>query len=231
MKVALLSDVHANLAALDAVYADFEVVGIDRILVAGDLVGYYYWPREVVERLAQDPRVTCIRGNHEDILAAVLADEAAAARYRVKYGSGYARCAETLSRPAIDWLEALPVSLEITIDGVSFHMSHGGLGSTDIYIYPDAPADILAKNYSRCCFTIFGHTHYPFVHQHDGRVMINPGSVGQARDRGGSASYAIVNLDNLTVQPRRVPFDVDPVIEAARKRDPDLSYLWKILQR
>jgi putative phosphoesterase len=231
VKVALLSDIHANAPALEAVYADMDSVGIERILVIGDLIGYYYWPREVVSRLIGDPRVTCIRGNHEDILAECLADEAASARYRAKYGSGYQSCADSLDGEMLGWLAALPVSREVTIDGVSFHMSHGGLGETDTYIYPDTSSDELLRNYSACSFTVFGHTHYPFVHYHDRRVMINPGSVGQARDRGGAASYAIVDLENLVVRPRRVPFDVAAVIEAARDRDPGLPYLQKILER
>lgn len=231
MKVALLADIHANAVAFNAVMAEIDASGIDRILVAGDLVGYYYWPGEVVRRLAADPRVTCIRGNHEDILAETLENPVAAEAYRRKYGSGYECCVEMLDQSLMSWLDALPVSTEVSIADVTFHMSHGGLGTTNTYIYPDAAASVLEANYSRCSFTIFGHTHYPFVHHRDGQVMVNPGSVGQARDRGGSASYAVVNLDSLSVQPRRVPFDVEQVLDAVRKRDPHLPYLAQILQR
>lgn len=231
MNVAIISDIHANIAALDAVLADLDAVGADHILVAGDLIGYYYAPAEVVERLRRDDRVHCIRGNHEDILEECLADRAAADQYRARYGSGYDRCAETLDQSALDWLAALPASYEIEIEGVSFHMSHGALGSTDTYIYPDSAAETFATNYSSCTYTIFGHTHYPFVHHRGSQALVNPGSVGQARDRGGSASFLLVNLDNRVIQPRRVAFDVAPLIEAAKARDPTLSYLWKILQR
>jgi putative phosphoesterase len=231
MKLAILSDVHANIFALDAVYADLNSIGVEHILVAGDLIGYYYWPNEIVERLSRDPRVRCIRGNHEDLLEACIADDAEAAHCRVKYGSGYDCCIEDMDPQELAWLAALPASIEFEAEGVTFHVCHGALGSTDTYIYPDTPTNILVDNFSDCHFTVFGHTHYPFVHHHEGRIMLNPGSVGQPRDRGGTASYAIINLDNREVQPRRVAFDVAPVMAAARARDPKLEYLWKIMQR
>ena len=231
MKVALLADIHANDIALDAAYRDLDRIGVDRILVAGDLIGYYYAPAAVVRRLRDDPRVTCIRGNHEDMLRDVLTDDDAATAYHARYGSGLAACIEQLDTESLDWLAALPVSHETEIAGVSFHMSHGGLGLTDIYLYPTAPPDVLAAHYSRCDYTVFGHTHYPFQHQRGEQALINPGSVGQARDRSRGASYAIVDLANRAVQPRRIAFDAEPIIRAARERDPHRPYLHEVLER
>jgi putative phosphoesterase len=231
MKVALLADIHANSDAFSAVYDDLEKLGVEQILVVGDLVGYYYAPRTIVERLREDRRVICIRGNHEDILTSCRTDPSAAQQYQRKYGSGYQKCVETLDLEMLDWLEHLPVSRKIEFDGVSFYMCHGGLEDTDRYIYPDADVSELARNYSRCTFTVFGHTHYPFMHHLDGRVMVNPGSVGQPRDRGGLASYAVVDTHSLTVQPRRVPFDIAPLVAAAQRFDPHIPYLWKIHER
>ena len=231
MKVAILSDIHANIFALDAVYEDLDRIGVEHILVAGDLVGYYYWPADVISRLASDPRVRCIRGNHEDILEASIADAQKAAHYSAKYGSGYACCVETMTSSMLAWLAALPARLEISIAGVTFHMSHGALGSTDTYIYPDAPRKTLNDNLSACDVTVFGHTHYPFIYHRGEQVLLNPGSVGQPRDNGGTAAYAILNLENHVIQPRRVMFDVVSVITAAQQRDPKLAHLWKVLQR
>ena len=145
MKVALLSDIHANIFALEAVLEDLRRENIDRILVAGDLVGYYYWPKEVVGLLKGDSRVSCIRGNHEVILGEVLASPDAAIRYRSKYGSGYEVCRETLSADELRWLVTLPESLTVDIDGCSFHVAHGSLSSADEYLYPDAGAELLEQ--------------------------------------------------------------------------------------
>ena len=72
MKVAVISDVHANIYALRSVLHDLDKEGVENILVAGDLIGYYYWPSEVVKILMEDSRVHCIRGNHENILEETL---------------------------------------------------------------------------------------------------------------------------------------------------------------
>ena len=65
MKVAILADIHANIHALDAVLADCEKEAVSHFIVAGDLVGYYYWPQQVIQRLMHKTHITCIRGNHE----------------------------------------------------------------------------------------------------------------------------------------------------------------------
>ena len=231
MKIAIISDIHANIFALDAVYSDFESIGIHSVLVAGDIIGYYFWPNEVIERLINDSRVIAIRGNHEDILESCIADTAYAEKVEAKYGSGHRCCLETVGPEGLEWLRELPASRAVEFASRSFFMSHGSLNSTDTYIYPDCAAEVLAANFSSADVTIFGHTHYPFIHCHGERYMINPGSVGQPRDKGGIASYAVVNTDNMTIQPRRVAFDIAPIIAESQKRNPSLEYLWKIMQR
>ncbi|MBU3057071.1 metallophosphoesterase family protein [Pseudomonas indica] len=231
MKVALVSDLHANIHALRAVLDDLNKEGVERILVAGDIVGYYYWPREVIELLMSDDRFQCIRGNHEHILQEVLSDKDAALRYRRKYGSGYEVCRNQLSEIQIDWLLSLPEEIHVSIGGVQFHVGHGALGSNDEYLYPDAPLGALLDNYSDAEFTVFGHTHYPFLHTYEGRYLLNPGSVGQPRDVGGLASYVVVSSENHVVRFKRKPFDTEAVIRAARESDPELGYLAAIMSR
>lgn len=231
MKVALIADVHSNIFALEAVYADLEREGVDKIFVIGDLIGYYYWPKQVVQLLRADPRVFCIRGNHESILGEVRSDPSKADYYRGKYGTGYDVCLSELDQAETDWLLSLPCSADIDIAGASFHLSHGALGSVDKYIYPDASLETLTENLSGSTFTVFGHTHYAFAHTSDNQILINPGSVGQPRDVGGLASYAIVNLENRTVRFKRKQFDVSRLTSVAKQRDPQLAYLWKIMSR
>jgi len=231
MKVAVLSDVHANIHALRAVLEDLDKERVERILVAGDIIGYYYWPGEVVELLMGDGRFHCISGNHEHILRQVVNDEGAAIRYRRKYGSGYDVCMDQLSDLQISWLLSLPEEISVNIDGLQFHIGHGALGSSDEYLYPDAPLDKILSNYSTAEYTIFGHTHYPFLHSHAGQHLLNPGSVGQPRDMGGLASYVVINSENRVIRFKRKPFDTAAVVQAARENDPELAYLAAIMSR
>lgn len=231
MKVAVLSDVHANIHALRAVLEDLDKERVERVLVAGDIIGYYYWPSEVVEVLMGDGRFHCISGNHEHILRQVMNDEDAAMHYRRKYGSGYDVCMAQLSDLQINWLLSLPEEISVNINGLQFHIGHGALGSSDEYLYPDAPLDKILSNYSTAEYTIFGHTHYPFLHSHAGQHLLNPGSVGQPRDMGGLASYVVINSENRVVRFKRKPFDTAVVMQAARENDPELAYLAAIMSR
>ncbi|KRC81718.1 metallophosphoesterase family protein [Sphingomonas sp. Root241] len=231
MKVAILSDIHANRFALEAVLSDLDRAGVETILFAGDVVGYYYWPRQTIDRIVADGRFICIRGNHEDIFREYVADASCRDSYRKKYGSGYDVCLSELDAGHLAWLDQLPEQASVEIGGRRFFMRHGSLRSTDEYIYPDADAAKLLANHSGEDITIFGHTHYPFVHASGERLLLNPGSVGQPRDVGGLASYALVLTDTGVVQFRRRNFDKDAVAAAAKARDPELAYLWKILER
>lgn len=231
MKVGVISDIHANIHALRVVLSDLDREKVDTILVAGDLIGYYYWPSEVVKLLMEDKRFLCIRGNHEDILSKVLEDDVEAERYRSKYGSGYDICKERLSDVQIKWLESLPSEMSITLNKVTFYLSHGSLCSTEKYLYPDAPLTKMLKNYSDAKYTIYGHTHYPFLHEYSGRFLINPGSVGQPRDSGGLASYVIIDTENNSVRFKRKAFNSLLVISEVAKKDPSLSYLSEIMER
>lgn len=231
MKIAILSDIHANIEAFLAVLKDCALEEVANIVVAGDLIGYYYWPKEVVEIIMKDNRFTCIRGNHEDILVESLRCEIAAERYRKKYGSGYDVCKKTLSSDQLLWLTKLPVSAELVINGIHFSVHHGSPTSTDEYIYPDSAEDVFARCSVARDFTILGHTHFPFIYCKGGRTLLNPGSVGQPRDFGGQACYTVINLTNKSIRFKRVPFDTSVVIAAARERDPELTYLQTIMTR
>jgi putative phosphoesterase len=231
MKVAILSDIHANIYALESVLADCTEESVSHFIVAGDLVGYYYWPQPVVQRLMHDTRFTCIRGNHEDILAETLVCPIAADRYRRKYGSGYDVCRESLSNDELQWLLHLPAKAELILGEAHFSVHHGSPVATDEYIYPDATAEVLARCHDSRDFTVLGHTHYPFVHLLEGSVLLNPGSVGQPRDFGGRASYALIDLSNRTLRFKRVLYDFSLVVTAASLHDPQVEYLQNIMTR
>ena len=194
-----------------------------------NLIGYYYWPKEVLDLVINDERVSCIRGNHEEILAQIIVDEEKAYFFRSKYGSGYDSCFSELSSTEIDWLINLPKSLELEIQRTTFLLSHGGLGSVNKYIYPDAEHKDLEKHYSNMDFTMFGNTHYSFIHHFDGKHLLNPGSVGQPRDTSGLSSYVIIDLNNLVLKFKRILFDVDEIIKEAKHKDPSINYLWDVL--
>ena len=136
-----------------------------------------------------------------------------------------------MSKAELDWLLNLPESTEISLGDCSFYLGHGSLDSVDEYLYPDADIVKLRENYSSKKVTVFGHTHYPFIHSIDDKYLVNPGSVGQPRDIGGLACYAVLDLSNMAFIFKRKSFDIEQIIKAAKKTNPDLEYLWKIMSR
>ena len=194
-------------------------------------MGYYYWPKEVVQKLMHDERVLCISGNHEKILSKTLSCSDAFKKYKQKYGSGQEICRNQLSKNELEWLLGLPEKLDIKIRDMSFTIAHGSLNDQEKYIYPDISLNSLEDNHNVSDFTVLGHTHYPFIKNNGRNMIINPGSVGQPRDISRIASYVLINTENHAITFRRVRFEIDEIIRAAQKYDPEIHYLQTVLER
>lgn len=210
MRIALLADIHANLPALEAVLRDVDALGADQIWVAGDLVGYNPWPNEVV-RVLKERKVRAIRGNHDR--AALTGDttwfnELAAAAIRwtrivlTPASVGYLKLLEDRTRGS-------------TAEGV-VAMYHGSPRNDDEYVMPWAADEPLVRM-ANAAFVVLGHTHMPMAFTSRYGVLVNPGSVGQPRDRDPRAAWALLDTWTHGVLPRRVPYDVGSVVAAIRK--------------
>jgi predicted phosphodiesterase len=198
MLVAVLSDVHGNLPALEAVLADLG--SIDAVLCCGDLVGYYPDVAEVVERVRALGART-VRGNHELMAIGSLAVPPERTGY---YGIDWTRRA--LSREQLEWLSRLPPSLELARDGLTIEVRHSSPWDEETYLYPDSPA-LARVALAERRWLFLGHTHYP-MHVRAGRgFVVNPGSVGQPRDWNPSAAYGVLDTATGRWEQRRVSYD------------------------
>lgn len=216
MRLAVLSDIHSNLVALDAVLA--AVGSVDGIRVLGDIVGYGPEPDGVVERL-QAVGATGVLGNH---------DQVAVGRLGAEMFNHDARTAIEWTRDRIaattrEWLAALPDRL---VEG-SFTLVHGSpRDPTWEYILDERTAEEnLAAFDTPWC--LFGHTHLPIAFRVAGRgvvggapaaddrlrldtrrALLNPGSVGQPRDGDPDSAWAILDTDAGTITWQRTAYDV-----------------------
>ena len=220
MTYLILSDVHANLEALDAV---LEAAGeYDHALVLGDLVGYGANPNEVIERLLALPSVTFIRGNH---------DKAATRLASVEHFNHLARFAvqwttEQLTPANFEWLAALATG-PLAIDDL-VEICHGAPFDEDAYIFDDLDVRRAMAAASRP-LCLFGHTHVPAAFrlaetllpvgplrgdrfrlqiESTARYLVNCGAVGQPRDGDPRASFALLDTTESTLTIVRVPYDV-----------------------
>jgi putative phosphoesterase len=201
MDVGLISDIHANLPALEAVLEDMPPVEI--IVCAGDVVGYNPWPAECVERV-REVADTVVIGNHD---RAVEQPQRYRANRMAEAGLEFAK--ESLSRAQLQWVTAL--ARRQTVDD-EFLLVHDHPEHQDTYVYP-AEFSSLDRSLAEFHGAILGHTHIQHAEVVEGRLVVNPGSVGQPRDGDSRAAYAVLDTDGPAVDLRRVAYDIDRVIE------------------
>jgi diadenosine tetraphosphatase ApaH/serine/threonine PP2A family protein phosphatase len=224
MRYLVLTDIHANLEALEACLSDAAARGYQRALVLGDLVGYGADPNDVIARVrALDP-LAIVRGNHDKVACGLEPAE------------GFNAVAKNAARWTFDvltpeyraWLAALPQGPH-AVDTL-VEICHGSPFDEDAYIFDELDALRALKSAVRP-LCLFGHTHYPatfelsdgafdsigpavtaesFITLEDGsRYLVNPGSVGQPRDGDPRAAYAIVDVEDQRVELFRVFYDVE----------------------
>lgn len=203
MKVGVIADVHGNIVALEAVLSDMPPV--DSLVCAGDIVGYNPWPAECVDELrARD--VPTVMGNHD---RAVIEGSMPGFNPMARAGVEHAR--ETLDSAQLSWLESLPDTRRL-FDG-RLKIAHGHPDHPNRYTYPREFTPTLLDTED---VLVLGHTHVQGHEQFDDGIVLNPGSVGQPRDDDPRAGYALLDLDDLTVDERRVTYDIERVIEGVR---------------
>jgi diadenosine tetraphosphatase ApaH/serine/threonine PP2A family protein phosphatase len=222
MRILVISDIHANYPALDAVLQDAGTT--DETWCLGDLVGYGPDPNMVIERVRELPQLTCILGNHDVAVLGRMAFEAF---------NGDARRSLTwtekvLSADGMDFLRSLPQNTKMRGDVT---LAHGSPRDTIWeYVLNTLSARLNFDHFETpLCFV--GHTHIQCIFQLDAnndrvtmgitkvgeplllaqRSIVNPGSVGQPRDRDPRAAYAIYDSRARTWEARRVEYDIAEV--------------------
>jgi diadenosine tetraphosphatase ApaH/serine/threonine PP2A family protein phosphatase len=225
MRYLVLTDIHANLEALEACIADATPRVFEQTLVLGDLVGYGGDPNAVVERIQGLAPVAIVRGNHDKVACGVEQAEGfnAVARSAAKW------TLDVLKPAYREWLAALPEG-PIDVDEV-IQICHGSPFDEDAYIFDELDA-VRALKVANRPLCLFGHTHYPVtfelsedtfdsvggsgsgpqtqIQMRAGcKYLINPGSVGQPRDGDPRAAYALVDTKLLRIELYRVKYPVE----------------------
>jgi len=229
--IAVLGDIHGNFFALNAVLEDVKEKSTSQLLITGDLVGYYYHADQVLDAL-KDWQYELVQGNHDAMLGEISTwSNGKKETYRQKYGAALEYTASLFTKEQITYLAELPYRKKLIVDNCHILLCHGSPWNRDEYVYPDAPNDTLAHcakgNFD---VVIMGHSHYPMIKKYGATLILNPGSVGQPRNRQ-SPSWILLNLDSLDVELRHVTYNVKEVIAEAQQRDPEVPYLAEVLKR
>jgi protein phosphatase len=212
VKLAILSDIHGNLTAFEAVIAELERENISRIVCLGDVAVMGSQPARVIDRL-NDLRIPVVMGNTDAWLLEPSFDENANPLI-----AGPERwCSEQIGVHQLEFVRGFVATLEIPIGDLSVLCSHGSPRSYDDKIYSTTPREELNEMFtSKAPIMVSGHTHQQMLRRLDEITLINPGSVGLAYSSasgGGTlaryAEYAVLDLDAgwPRVELRRTSFD------------------------
>jgi putative phosphoesterase len=209
MRILLLADIHANWPALQAIDEPFDLC-----LCLGDLVDYGVEPGPCIDWVRQHAQLT-VRGNHDH---GVAQNVTVAGKNGYKYLTGITRplTRSRLTPEHARFLARLPVSRMLTLDDTRFLLVHA-TPRDPLDEYGPGDAEFWGRRLQRVDADVVcvGHTHQPYALEVDGKLVINPGSVGQPRDGDPRAAYAV--LDNFNVELKRIEYPVENTVRAVQE--------------
>ena len=221
MRIAVVSDIHGNKHALEAVFADIDQQFADKVFCLGDLVGYGAFPNEVIE-MVRSRGIPTIMGNYDDGVG-FDRDECGCAytdpEMRRLGDLSLAWTRQHVTPENKTFLRSLLPNIRLEIDGHRLLLVHGSPRKINEYVYEDRPLWSLEHIAQRAQadLLVFGHTHLPYVKQVGSVLFVNAGSVGKPKDGDPRAAYALLDIDReVDVELRRVAYDVAAAAAAIR---------------
>jgi putative phosphoesterase len=216
-RVAVVTDIHANLPALEAALDAIEVAGADAIYCGGDLVGYGPHPNEVC-KLIGDRGIPTIYGNYDYAIGRDLEDCGCAYRDQHDRELGERSIAWTLEhtdRRSKDFLRELPFDRRFELGGKRVRLVHGSPRKVNEYLFADKPARTFERiaGGADCDILVFGHTHEPWIREYGGVLFVNCGSVGKPKDGDPRAAFAVLEAtgDGVAASIERAEYDAERV--------------------
>lgn len=219
MRIAVFSDIHANLAAMQAVRTDIERGGFDHVVCLGDIGGYASQPNETQsEIMAMGCPV--VMGNYDESVGSDLEDCGChyVKDFDIKMSTiSFRWTRDNTSSENKAWLRSLPRDIRMEVEGQRILFCHGSPRSTTEYLFLERSDGFLrqfvagGKDDAAADMIMFGHTHVPFHREVDGAHFVNVGSVGRPKDGDPRAGYCALTIlpDRVETEQIRVEYDVE----------------------
>jgi predicted phosphodiesterase len=224
--ITIFGDIHGNLPALEAVFADMDGRGLENRYCLGDLVGYGTFPNEVVE-IVRARGIPTLMGNYDQGVGNDSDDCGCAYKLEADKKRGERSIAWTNAHTTAEnkaYLRSLPAHIPVQLGGLNVLLVHGSPRKVNEYLFEDRPDDYFERimNGVEADVLVGGHTHLPY-HKvlPSGRHIINAGSVGKPKDNNRDACYVVLSAEgrDLTVEFSRVPYDVERAAAAIEAAD------------
>lgn len=234
MKLALISDIHANLAALEAVLHHLDAQAPDAVYCLGDLVGYGPQPNEVID-IIRARNIPCVEGNHDAGATGHMPLE----HFREPNRSVIDWTRKNLTPTNLAFLKSLPLTIDVNTTHHSLLTTHASPIEPHKWHYLNSAVKCrkVLETVSADIVCV-GHTHIPglvanelgvFGMEKGYRYVLNPGAVGQSRDEDPRAAYAILDLDAFTCTFHRVSYPVSETLDAYRALGMDTATGMRLL--
>lgn len=198
MKIAVVSDIHSNIYALDAVLADIETKDVDMTVCTGDLVGYGTKPNEVIETLKKN-KILTIMGNYDDAignLKIVCGCDYPDPKDAEKAGLSMYFTGQTTKVENKEYLRNLPKELIFNFDKKTIRFVHGSTRLINEYLKENSKeADEVMSELVEDIL-VCGHTHIPYAKYYGEKLLVNAGSIGKPKTGNPNANYVIIDIKN-----------------------------------
>lgn len=230
IQIAVFSDVHGNLPALEVVLKDIEARGIHQKFCLGDLVDFAPWGNEVIEKI-RNLNIPCLMGNHDERIAFDIpvvplskhSEEETSARF-VAIDHSKKHITELNKK----FLSELPFHLKLNYKTGNKHWNiqlvHSSLESNDTYLYESENDEVFAcmLNKAEADLIVMGHTHLSFKKRFENNTWaVNCGSVGRSKEENRLASYLVLTLDEEKISPEivQLPYPIDETVRQIRESE------------
>ena len=233
MKLAFISDIHGNTAALEAVLQDIKEKRVDQLFVLGDLCYRGIEPKRALE-LVRALNCDVIKGNADEWVVRGVREGEVPDQALEMMNKERDWILSKLDEESVEYLRELPTELNLTFGDVTIHAYHATPNSLFEVIQPDESDEILTDKLmvKQADLYIYAHIHKPFIRCLNGKYIMNCGSVGLPFDGLKKASYILVDIEegNVRVSNMRVNYDVENVIRQFKESDyPNRELLASIL--
>jgi putative phosphoesterase len=233
--VAVITDIHGNLPALEAALTRIQQLGIRSVYCGGDLVGYGPHPNEVCALIAER-QIPTIYGNYDYAIAREEEDCGCAYVTQHDRDLGQLSVAWTLAHTSAEsrrFMLGLPFDLRFPVGSTNVHLVHGSPRRVNEYLFEDKPGSLYERLAAaeRDRVLVFGHTHKAWVREYGGVLFVNCGSVGKPKDGDPRAGFAILrqSAEKVEVTIERVEYDAAGVAEEVRRAGLPGEYADKLL--
>ncbi len=230
MRLLIFSDIHGNSDALDALFDKMQDLEFDKIIFCGDIFGYYYNQKKIIEKLLTLKNLVWVNGNHDEYFLKLYRGDIDAQYYIENYGHSYDHIHSVYDDDDANIIASHSSQAVLDVGKCKIGIFHGTPDNQlEGRLYPNTAINN-HKIYQKFDIVILGHTHCRMVRLDGSTLIINPGSLGQPRD-GSGYGYCILDTNYMSVIFGNVQFDQTRLYGQIDQYDPELKKLKYVLER